>query len=151
MDKHPREVSEYLKRLVKQQWLIQDGYGRGTRYKLSLSSSEHLADRSEHLASESDQISLDNKRNEQLQQVTLAVRQKGRVPRKLMVKTILQLCADNYLSLKELADILDRKPDSLRNHYINNMVSEGALQWRYPETINHPQQGYKARPRTVKD
>ena len=56
---------------------------------------------------------------------------------------ILALCSERYLSLRELAELLGRRPASVQNHYLTPMVREGVLQQRYPGNPNHPNQGYR--------
>lgn len=58
---------------------------------------------------------------------------------------ITALCGDRYLTLRELSNLLRRKPDTLRDGYLTRMVSEGELQLRYPDKPNHPDQGYRTR------
>jgi hypothetical protein len=47
-----------------------------------------------------------------------------------------------YLLLKTIAELLGRSPQTIRTHYIEEMLSQGLLQLRYPEQISHPQQAY---------
>ena len=47
------------------------------------------------------------------------------------------------LAAAPLAGLLDRAPDSLRNHYINPMLRDGRLRPRVPGKPNHPGQAYK--------
>ena len=56
---------------------------------------------------------------------------------------ILRLCESRYLTLDELADLLDRRKDSLRNHYITPMLEDGRIEARYKNIRNHPRQGYR--------
>jgi ATP-dependent DNA helicase RecG len=74
-----------------------------------------------------------------------AVQGKPKVPKPLMEETILALCADDWLSLRTLARLLNREPDSLRNHYINAMLQDGRLQARVPGKRTHPDQAYRRR------
>ncbi len=42
-----------------------------------------------------------------------------------MEEIILQLCAHRPLMLKQLAYLLDRTPDGLRNNYLGKLLAEG--------------------------
>jgi ATP-dependent DNA helicase RecG len=53
------------------------------------------------------------------------------------------LCSEQSLQLRELAELLGRKADTLRVHYLNPMVEEGLLRLRYPALPNHPKQAYE--------
>ena len=136
MGKHSREVGEHLKYLVNQNWLIQEGHGRGARYRLPTTNSEQYNLNSGHLTERSGHY-------EELQGIASIVKATGRAQRDLIQETILKLCAVDYLTIKQLADLLNRSPESLRKHYINSMVNKKLLELRYPEKINHPQQGYR--------
>lgn len=80
---------------------------------------------------------------EKLLNISASVRGKGKVAKEDMEAAILALCAEDWLPLRTLAQLLGRKPDSLRNHYINNMLQDGRLQARVPGKPNHPQQAYR--------
>ena len=58
---------------------------------------------------------------------------------------ILQLCALGPLKLPELAEILRRKGDHLRKHYVSKMLEAGKLEYLYPEQPFHPQQAYRTK------
>ena len=142
---HPRDIGECLKRHVKNGWLEQSGRGRGTYYALpnqsqpdllSMLPSEHYKPNSEHYDSNSEHY-------HRLLEIAVPVRQKGRVDQGIVEHVILELCSEHYLTLRTLADLLNRKPDSIRNHYVNPMLDRSLLELRYPEQQNHPQQAYR--------
>lgn len=62
-----------------------------------------------------------------------------------MEDVILKLCKLDYPILKDIAEILNHTPETLRIHYLNRMVKGGLLELRYPDKPNHPDQGYKTR------
>jgi ATP-dependent DNA helicase RecG len=150
---HPREIGECLKRLVKNGWLERDGRGRGTHYALPnqrrqdlfslLPSSEHYEPSSEHYEPSSEHYEPSSEHYEHLREIAAPVREKGRVDKELVERVILKLCSEHYLQLRTLANLLGREPDSIRNHYVNPMLSQGLLELRYPDQLNHPQQAYK--------
>ena len=105
------------------------GIGRGTRYRLPMNSG-HLVESSEDY--------------EKLKNIAVKIRTTGKTAQALLQETILKLCANHYLTIKQLAELLNRKPESLRKHYINPMVDKKLLELRYPDKLNHPQQAYKA-------
>ena len=100
------------------------------------SSSEHLRGSSEHLGSEHEAYLL---------RLAAPARDKGKVPRALMESTILALCHGRWLSLRELARLLDREVDTLRNHYIRAMLDDGRLEARVPGNKTHRNQAYRAK------
>ncbi|PSF33082.1 transcriptional regulator [Aphanothece hegewaldii CCALA 016] len=154
---HPRDISERLRNLVKNGWLNQSGRCRGTRYTLSshnhseqlslLPNSEHYELSSEHYELSSEHYELSSEHYGNLLKVAAPIREKGRINKDLVKQVILELCSEHYLTLRTLAELLGRKSNSIRNHYVNPMIDEGLLELKYPEQINHPQQAYKAVPK----
>ena len=160
---HPREIGECLKNLVNTSCLKQSGRGRGTRYALpnqisldllslplssvhNESSSVHNESNSVHNESNSvhnESSSVHNDENLILLEIAALVREKKRVSPELMRNTILKLCCERYLTLKRLAELLNRSPETIRSHFINPMLSEKLLELQYPDRLNHPQQAYK--------
>lgn len=159
---HPRDIGLRLGQFAASGWLHKTGHGRGTRYRwpkagpLGLfdnvspvldrsehldSSSEHSEEDSEHLDSSSEH--LDSEQQERLSELASAVRGQRRVPKTQMENVILALCGEAWLPLRTLAKLLDRSPDSLRNHYINPLLHTGRLKSRVPGKPNHPNQAYR--------
>ena len=80
--------------------------------------------------------------DESLWQMAELARKKKRLHPTIMEQMILQLCAIKPLMLKELAHLLDRTADGLRNNYLAKLLEEGKVQLKYPEQPNHPRQAY---------
>jgi predicted HTH transcriptional regulator len=156
-DAHPRDLTTLLRSLVDRGFLAQVGVGRGTRYHIpdrgqsshiampslfdavraDIDGSEHLEARSEHLEARSEHLEGEN-------DLVTAVRTSKKVDSDRMRQAILSLCQAGFRSLAELSAALNRAPDTLRTHYLNDMIQQGALVFRYPDKPNHPEQGYKA-------
>ncbi|QTD95544.1 putative DNA binding domain-containing protein (plasmid) [Burkholderia anthina] len=56
---------------------------------------------------------------------------------------ILEVCAVEALSLRDLAALLDRAPDFIRTQYIRPLVVEGAIVPEFPDRPSHPAQRYR--------
>lgn len=67
----------------------------------------------------------------------------GKLNSENMKKIILELCEDNFLSLKDLAKFLQRDPKSIQEQYLTPFLTEGLLELKYPDTKNHPNQTYR--------
>ena len=78
-----------------------------------------------------------------LLKVAEPIREAGRNPRKQVEATIIELCENRYLTISQLADLLGRSKDTLRNHYLNTLVKKEKLQLRYPDKLTHKKQAYK--------
>lgn len=59
-----------------------------------------------------------------------------------MKKLVIELCSLEPMSLLELANILKRKPSSLRYLYVNPLIESGELFYTIPEMLSHPDQKY---------
>jgi len=71
-----------------------------------------------------------------------SLKQKERDYNKIAV-IIKKLCSIMTLTSDELAEILNRREDYLRRKYLNRLIKEKELQYKYQEMINHPEQAYK--------
>jgi len=159
---HSRDIGTRLGQMATSGWLEKAGHGRGTRYRWPMTrnlglfdtisnvvvdseqdaaSSEHLALESEHLKPSSEHLS--SEQEDKLLKIAADVRGKGKAPKAQMASTILSLCEEEWLSLRTLARLLNREPDSLRNHYITAMLRDGRLEARVPGKPNHPNQAYR--------
>ena len=160
---HPHDISQTLKRLVDMSCLEKSGYGRGTKYRISSldnkatakASSEHLSSSSEHSKTNSEHSKTNSEHSktnsehltlqtQELNRITLVVANTKYTARANMEQIILELCKIDWRTLNELAQLLNRKPDSLRNHYINPLLKAGKLQALTPDKRNNPKQAYKS-------
>ncbi|MDZ4786433.1 MAG: putative DNA binding domain-containing protein [bacterium] len=160
---HPRDIGECLKQFVNNGWLERSGRGRGTQYALpskgqpdllslipssvhNESSSVHNESSSVHNESSSvhnESSSVHNDENLFLLEIAAPVREKQRVSPELMRNTILKLCSERYLTVKRLAELLNRRSETIRTHFINPMWSDKFLELKYPNEPTHPQQAYR--------
>ena len=107
--------------------------------------SELLTSGSEHLSSSSEHLGLDSEHLLSLEDIAKRVREAGKVSKTTMIDTIIRLCRDEFIPLKQMAQLLGRSSDTIRVHYLSGMVRDGQLEPKYPNKINHPGQAYKAK------
>lgn len=81
---------------------------------------------------------------EQLEALAVEARQNKKMERAAMERTLLAVCEGHYLTLSALADLLHRKPVSLRNNYLTQMVRAKSLSLAFPTTPTHERQAYCA-------
>lgn len=157
VDDHSRVIGERLKQLVQRGWLFPSNKGRWTRYRLSGSkegdlfqvvrqsspqeNSEHSSGGSEHYRASSEHYGSEHWRD--LEALAAPIRAKGRISRDLVEAAVLQLCSESWLSLRDLARLLGRAPDTLRNHYLRPLLVSGRLLQKFPSSPNHPEQAYR--------
>ena len=148
-NEHARDIGSLLRKFVTVGWLRKTGQGSGTRYQWTISSSEHLAESSEHLPESSEHSPEGSEHSPEdqeqiLHQIAASVQvESKKIPKAKMEQIILELCAIDWLTLRKLSYLLNRKPDYLRNHFITPMLKEGRLEPKIPEVANHPQQAYR--------
>jgi len=104
--------------------------------------SVHLNGSSVHLNGDSVHLSKDSVQMKRLRKLSEAVRNTKKTSKINMIDTILQLCSQHFITLRELAHLLGRTPEYLRIHYVNKMVRNGQLQLQYPDKPSHPEQAY---------
>lgn len=125
--------------------------------------SEHISPTSEHLSLSSEHLSLSSEHSEEspgatpadgsaltseamLLEIASPVRSSRRNAPETTRKVILELCHGRFLTMSQLAKLLDRSPDSLRQRFIKPMVDdEKALERRFPKQPNHEAQAYRTR------
>jgi len=147
--KHASDITSLFQRLVARGSLIKEGHARWSWYHLPDVKTEACADtEDDSFLGKGDSFlgkgdSFLGKIN-QLEEVAHQARVKKRIPKQQMRSIILELCDGRWLSKVQIAQLLMRNAEDLRNRYINPMVSEGLLQLRYPETPRRDDQTYRA-------
>ncbi|MFM2448875.1 MAG: hypothetical protein RIS44_1325 [Pseudomonadota bacterium] len=79
-----------------------------------------------------------------LEGLAIESRQNKKMERAAMERTLLAVCEGHYLTLSVLAELLHRKPVSLRNNYLTQMVRSKSLSLAFPTTPTHERQAYCA-------
>ncbi len=79
---------------------------------------------------------------EKLWEISELARRKKRLAPAVMEEMIVSLCTHKTLMLRELAYLLDRTPDGLRNNYLAKLLDKGKIKLKYPNQVNHPKQAY---------
>jgi ATP-dependent DNA helicase RecG len=75
---------------------------------------------------------------------TLLASLRGRASADTLRYVIVRLCAWTPLTVEQLATLLGKDRDYLRNKHLAPMVRGGQLRFRYPESAKHPHQAYVA-------
>lgn len=77
-----------------------------------------------------------------LETLAAVPRQKRKVDRETLEQVLLAVCQGHYLTLHALAELVARKPISLRNDYLTPMVRARSLSLAFPTTPTHERQAY---------
>ena len=70
---------------------------------------------------------------------------KGRIEPERMKDIILKLCQGRSLTIRILSELLDRKPDYLRQRILKPMILQGLLEYETPQSPNSPRQAYRTK------
>lgn len=70
---------------------------------------------------------------------------------KEMERIILTLCRNRWLTRNEIAGLLDRNSESIRQRFLNPMVEHGLLSLRYPDKPNRVDQAYSTAEQHLRD
>ena len=83
---------------------------------------------------------------QELINIASEIRGTQRAQKEDMERVLLALCEHYYLTTHTLASLLNRDENRLRRQYLKPMVETEKLLLAYPDSPNHPQQGYKTFP-----
>lgn len=160
---HSKDITGVLQNLVRDGLLTQQNQRRWASYRVAEDSPQSNDDFA-HLKGNSPQSSPQLEGNSpQLQPYSpqldrlaalspemldlLPLAEPARKNKKLPVdqlKGIIQrLCGDRWLATSELAALVDRDAEKLQSRFLTAMVREGALELRYPDVRNRPDQAYR--------
>lgn len=139
LDIHKGEIADLLKDMCKEGLLVQEGYGRGTRYYLpkvdskvaSLGSNipSNIASSASNITSSDSKVASSDI--------------KLRMTYTKLKEEICTFCSD-WVSIDELADGIHRKGTYLRNKIIPKMLADNSLEMLFPGVPKHPRQKYKS-------
>lgn len=79
-----------------------------------------------------------------LEAIAQEPRSKKKMDHDALERVLLNVCAGHYLTLQCLAELVNRKPESLRNEYLSPMVRGRTLSLAFPTTPTHERQAYCA-------
>lgn len=91
-------------------------------------------------------IALSPSLRQQLERIATEPRAKRKLNRDVLTNVVLQLCANHYVTLRALAELVSRKPETLRDQYLTGLVRDRKLALAFPTTPTHERQAYCARP-----
>jgi hypothetical protein len=111
---HKADIYTMLKELCNMNFLVAEGYGRGTKYCIPGMNS--------NLGSNP--------------------KKKKRMIRNELRKEIVDICSD-WVSLDYISMTIGRNADYLLSDVIPSMLKEGLIERMYPQTPRHPNQRYK--------
>ena len=172
LEKHPSDITQLLKTLCQEGYLISSGIGKGTRYIINdrylsfekeasfgydfshdyAGSSEFLnVDSSEtNVASSATNVAsfatnVDSSESNVASLDVLTKPRRGKASMAQLQGMILSFCKEDYKSLEEIAKGVGKTIKYLKNRFIARMVNDGLLERKYPNIPTHPDQKYRTR------
>ena len=142
-------ATKELKYLLQNELIIQNGTRGGAYYTLAMKIQQNennsITNEGNSVPNEGNSVpnegySVPNE--QELLKIAVVARKKQRLKSAEMNELILKLCDIKPFTLKELSELLNRKPDPLRKKYLSKLVSEEKIKLLYPNQINHPKQAY---------
>ncbi len=76
------------------------------------------------------------------------VRSAGRASRDLVKDAIVEVCADEFLPISDIAERVNRATATVRR-IVPDLVNAGRLEMRYPDAATHQAQAYRSSPTTL--
>lgn len=171
LTRHRVDITHMLRSLVDRGFLTSDGVGRGTRYRLPdgaraspldspasplRAGAPPLSAGAPPLGAgapplgegapppDAQAVDLIAELDDELRRIAAPVRDRERVKPEVMKRTILALCARDFLTAQQLGKLLDRSSlKSLQSKFLSSLVRAGQLILRYPDKPNHPDQAYR--------
>ena len=122
--------------------LVSEGYGRGTRYILPVKGIDVLREEPSNVESSNPNVESSKDENVATSDANMAPSVKKKMSREELHELILQNCQE-WISLEDLAKLINRKPMYLRNHVMPILLAANMIQMLYPK--NHPNQLYKVK------
>ncbi len=56
---------------------------------------------------------------------------------------VIDFCRGEFRTLSEIAQLLQRDEKYVRDYFLSNLIKNGSIELRYPDTPTHPQQAYR--------
>ena len=159
LNQHKAEVADLLQDMCKHKLLVQEGYGRGTKYSLPMttnivSSESKVASSGSKVASSGSKVASSGSKvassefkvassGSKVTSFPMSNLVKQRMSYSELKDKICSFCSD-WISVDELAEELHRKRTYLRNKIIPKMLEDNSLEMLFPGVPNHPRQKYKS-------
>ena len=160
---HKSDITALLQQMCKQGWLVSDGYGRGTKYRLpsegaidnvvsNYNNVDSLAPNVDRKGPNVDSLESNVDSSEYNINIIFdesALSDEARVllNRKRLsqsqMETLICEIAYEWRTIQDLTQILRKDKSYLRNHVLPNLISKGILEREYASIPNHPNQRYR--------
>ncbi|MEI8372986.1 MAG: RNA-binding domain-containing protein [Planctomycetota bacterium] len=161
---HPADLTRTLQGLVARGYLEQKGQKRGAAYRLPgevtgaaagggilhrptdiLLNTKNILPSPENIPPKTAEPAPGPENDAILLAIARPSRESKRLPPNEIGDIILKLCHGRYLTLKQIAVLLNRNPESLRSRLLTSLVEKGDLTMLFPGEPKRPGQAYTSR------
>lgn len=80
----------------------------------------------------------------ELDSIAAEPRAQGKVDREVLIRVVLGICSGRFVTLRCLAELVKRTPQTLREQYLTKMVKDRKLNLAFPTIPTHERQAYSA-------
>ncbi len=85
---------------------------------------------------------LSSQLRDHLEKIASVPRHQGKVDREVLIDVIERICDGRFVTLRCLAELVNRKPATLRDQYLTKLVRERRLALAFPTVPTHEKQAY---------
>jgi ATP-dependent DNA helicase RecG len=155
---HPTNLTRMLQGLVNKSLLDQVGSKRGASYRLKglphkPGDLPHKGMDSPHTETDLPHIGEPPKGSEfgaELVAIAQEARDKLRMAPTEMERIIIRLCKGRFLTVPQIARLVERHPKGVRDRFVTPLVQAGKLKLRFPNEPNRPDQAYSSGSKGIK-
>ena len=124
INKHSTEISQLLKDLCNEGYLVAENKGRWTVYHLNLREEKKTVQKN-------------------LFEEMMTPRGKKWMRNEELMTLVVEICCDTFKSVDEIAAVILRTPTYLKNKILPLLLAQERLERLYPTIPNHPNQAYR--------
>lgn len=138
INKHSTEISQLLKDLCNEGYLVAENKGRWTVYHLNLREEKKTVQKNLFEETMTPPV-----RNDDTSGETMTPRGKKWMRNEELMTLVVEICCDTFKSVDEIAAVILRTPTYLKNKILPLLLAQERLERLYPTIPNHPNQAYR--------
>ena len=152
INKHSTEISQLLKDLCNEGYLVAENKGRWTVYHLNLREEKKSVQKNLFEETMTPPVRNDDTsgemmtppvRNDDTSGETMTPRGKKWMRNEELMTLVVEICCDTFKSVDEIAAVILRTPTYLKNKILPLLLAQERLERLYPTIPNHPNQAYR--------
>ena len=152
INKHSTEISQLLKDLCNEGYLVAENKGRWTVYYLNLREEKKTVQKNLFEETMTPPVRNDDTsgemmtppvRNDDTSGETMTPRGKKWMRNEELMTLVVEICCDTFKSVDEIAAVILRTPTYLKNKILPLLLAQERLERLYPTIPNHPNQAYR--------